>query len=167
MFRRVKPNGNLVYCDVLPGHLLYIPMNLYLQITPVSEIFTHGFTDFELSLNARDLKINRIVRGSFAAEIDIKHDYFWEQAKIRLPIKQLLWRLRFNPKSPPPKEVAYYLRRVSRILWPLWLCGFFLPNLISFFFSFISIDLRLNFRKKSRSVHNLILNRRKGSHESI
>ena len=141
-FRRILPNGSIRDCDVLPGHLLYMPIDIYSRIAVVGEVFSHGFTDFELSLNARNLGIRRVALGRYVGVIDKKHNYFREQAGVRLPVRQIIWRLRFNPKSPPIHEAVHYLRRVSKLMWPIWLIGFYLPHLISFIQSLFTIDIK-------------------------
>lgn len=141
-FRRIVPNGLIRDCDILPGHLLYVPIYIYSRIEVVNEVYSHGFTDFELSLNARDLGIRRLTLGGYAGVIDKKHDYFREQASVRLPVKLIIWKLRFNPKSPPIHEVIYYLKRVSKFLWPIWLIGFYLPHIISFVSSIFTIEIK-------------------------
>lgn len=141
-YRRIEPNGLLRDCDVLPGHLLYVPLYIYRRIAVVNEVYSHGFTDFELCLNARDLGIRRVTLGRYAGIIDKKHDYFKEQASVRLPVKLLIWRLRFNPKCPPMNEVIYYLKRVSKFMWPIWLIGFYLPHVISFVLSLFTIEIK-------------------------
>ncbi len=141
-FRRVVPKGSYRDCDILPGHMLYVPMYIYSRIAVVNEVYSHGFTDFELSLNARDLGIRRMILGKYAGVIDKKHNYFKEQASVRLPVKLIIWRLRFNPKSPPVHEVVHYLKRVSSFLWPIWLIAFYLPHIISFVSSLFTIDIK-------------------------
>jgi GT2 family glycosyltransferase len=139
-YRRIQFNGYTQECDVLPGHLMYMPIDIFKRLTPLSEVYSHGFSDFDLSLNARQLGIKRLLIGKPGGLIDEKHNYSKEQSSIRMPIRLLIWRLRFNPKSPPLRETSHYLQRVSKYLWPIWLFFFYLPNLKSMLMSLIKID---------------------------
>jgi GT2 family glycosyltransferase len=130
-YRRVLTKKDYAKCDVLPGHVLYIPKSVYSRITPISKDFTHGFADFELSLRAIELNIERLVMGEVVGHVDEIHDYAAESRSVNLDPKLAIWRLRFNPKAPPVKETSAYLKRVSRFLWRFWVPFFYFQHTLS------------------------------------
>jgi GT2 family glycosyltransferase len=132
-YRRMLTEKEYTKCDVLPGHVLYIPKSVYSKITPISKGYTHGFADFELSLRAMELNIERLVLGEVIGYVDEIHDYAAESRSVNLDPKLAIWRLRFNPKAPPFSETSAYLKRVSRFLWVFWIPLFYFPHMISLF----------------------------------
>jgi GT2 family glycosyltransferase len=129
-YRRVLTNKEYIKCDVLPGHVLYIPKSVYLRITPIAKLYTHGFADFQLSLRAMELDIERLVLGDVVGYVDEIHDYAAESKSISLGFRLAVWRLRFNPKAPPLTETSIYLKGVSKYLWAFWIPFFYLPQML-------------------------------------
>jgi GT2 family glycosyltransferase len=127
-YRKILTTKKYVKCDVLPGHVLYIPKSVYLRITPIAKLYRHGFADFELSLRAMKLGIERLVLGDVVGYVDEIHDYAAESKSISLDLRLAIWRLRFNPKAPPINETSVYLKGVSKYLWGLWIPFFYVPQ---------------------------------------
>ena len=119
--RSVKANGKVQKCDVLPGHLLFIPTSLFKIVGPINDFTKHGYADLEYSLRANKLGFERLVFNRTLGYVDVEHNYFKETLSLRLSFREMIWRTRFNPKSPPISEGKFYLKLVSPYLWPFWL----------------------------------------------
>jgi GT2 family glycosyltransferase len=107
-------------CDFLPGHSLYIPLEIYQFLGPFDSFFTHGFLDLEYSIRARRRGINCLIAPGITAFVDEVHDYQRDNRNMRYSLRELWWRIRFHPKSPPIRETIHYLRLLSPVLWPFW-----------------------------------------------
>jgi GT2 family glycosyltransferase len=112
-------------CDFLPGHALYIPLEIYQHLGPFEPFFTHGFLDLEYSIRARRSGVRCLVAPGVTAYVDEVHNYQRDNRSMQLSLRDLWWRIRFHPKSPPIRETVFYLRRLCPISWPFWLIFYY------------------------------------------
>jgi GT2 family glycosyltransferase len=131
--RPVKANGKVQKCDVLPGHLLFIPTSLFKIVGPINVFTKHGYADLEYSLRADKFGFKRLVFNRTLAYVDVEHNYFKEIVSLRLSFREMIWRVRFNPKSPPLSEGKFYLKMVSPYLWPFWLPFYYRATILAMF----------------------------------
>lgn len=123
--RRLEPSGSIQRCDMLPGHCLYIPTAVYRRLGPFSPDFVHGFLDLEYSLRAARAGVPRVLVGRSVGSVAHPHHYQLETLALDLPLRELLWRLRFNPKAPAVSEGVRYLRLAAPVAWPLWIVPYY------------------------------------------
>ena len=126
-------------CDFLPGHLLYIPLEIYHLLGPFDSFFTHGFLDLEYSVRARRVGISCLIAPGITAFVDEVHNYQRDNRNMPYSIRELCWRIRFHPKSPPIRETIHYLRLLSPLFWPFWLPFYYRGWLVAFFRSLIRL----------------------------
>lgn len=148
--RPVKANGKVQECDVLPGHLLFIPTALFKIVGPINEFTKHGYADLEYSLRADKFGFKRFVFNRTLAHVDVEHNYFKENLSLRLSTREMIWRARFNPKSPPISESKFYLKIISPYLWPFWLPLYYRSTILVMFFNCLRTFL---FRLIKRKNH--------------
>ena len=122
---RLVPNGSPQACDLLPAHALYIPATIYRKLGPFDPTFQHGHIDLEYSVRAGRRGQVLLLAPDRVAQVDQVHRYQQDLVDLGLNARQLWWRLRYHPKSPPLRESIHYLRMVSPYLWPIWLVPYY------------------------------------------
>jgi len=114
-------NGMVQNCDLLSGHVLYIPMKVYKSLGGFDVNLPYRFIDLEFSLRAKRAGIPVLLAPKIVAFTDEVHDYFKETSSMRGSFSELIQGILLHPKGPHWKESVYYLKKVSPILWWLWL----------------------------------------------
>jgi GT2 family glycosyltransferase len=141
-------NGTVQDCDLLPGHIMYIPMSVYRKLGGFDEKLPYRFIDLEFSLRAKRSGIRVLLAPEILAFTDEVHNYFKETSSMRGSLPQLIEGILLHPKGPYWKESIYYLRKVSPLLWWLWLPFFYRAFFVAVFRSYFE---RIPFVKKSDS----------------
>jgi GT2 family glycosyltransferase len=129
--RLLKPNGAPQECDLLPAHSLYIPTSIYRQLGPFDSQFLHGHIDLEYSVRARKAGVRLLLADSPVATTEEVHNYQQDIVSLDLTPRELWWRLRYHPKSPPLNEGARYLRMISPLAWPLWILPYYRGHIVA------------------------------------
>lgn len=129
-------NGKVQDCDLLPGHILYIPMSVYRSLGGFDENLPYRFIDLEFSLRAKRAGIRVLLAPEILAFTDEVHDYYKETSSMRGTLTSLIRKVLLDPKGPHWRESAYYLRKVSPVLWWLWLPLFYRAFFVAVFRSY-------------------------------
>ena len=119
--RLLVANGKVQECDMLPGHVLLIPINRLVQLGGFDPNLPYRFLDLDITIRASRSGIPVLLAPEPVAITNDYHDYYEETSAMRGSIKELTSRILLSPKGPYWKESAYYLKKVSPILWWLWL----------------------------------------------
>jgi GT2 family glycosyltransferase len=122
---RLEPAGQPQRCDLLPAHALYIPTSIYRKLGPFDPHFLHGHIDLEYGLRARRAGVRLLLAPRAIGTVREVHDYTRATAQLGFSPAELLWRLRYHPKSPPLREGVRYLRMISPVAWPLWIVPYY------------------------------------------
>jgi len=133
-------NGMVQNCDLLSGHVLYIPMKVYKSLGGFDVNLPYRFIDLEFSLRAKRAGIPVLLAPKIVAFTDEVHNYFNETSSMRGSFSELVQGILLHPKGPHWRESAYYLKKVSPILWWFWLPfyyrAFFVALIRSYFEKF-------------------------------
>ena len=129
-------NGMIQDCDLLPGHCLYIPMFIYRSLGGFDKNLTYRFIDLEFSLRAKRSGFPVLIAPKVVAYTDEVHNYFEDTSAMRGSLTALIDGILLHPKGPHWKESAYYLKKVSPILWWLWLPLFYRAFFVAVFRSY-------------------------------
>jgi GT2 family glycosyltransferase len=122
--RLVVANGQVQECQLLPGHILYVPMNVYDEIGIDPEL-PYRFIDLEMTLRASRKGIPVLLAPKPLAITNDYHDYYKETSSMRGSIRDLTRNILLDPKGPHWRESMHYLKKVSPLLWWLWLPLFY------------------------------------------
>jgi len=129
-------NGEVQECDLLPGHVMYIPMFIYRSLGGFDKNLLYGFIDLEFSLRAKRAGIPVLLAPQIVAFTEEVHDYYKETSSMRGSLTALINGVLLHPKGPYWKESIYYLRKVSPILWWVWLPFFYRAFFVALFRSY-------------------------------
>lgn len=144
--RLLIANGHLQKCDLLPGHIMLVPMDIYETLNGFDKQLPFRFLDLEFTHRASKSGITVLLAPEVVAITDEVHDYYQETSSMRGSLSQLIRGILLDPKGPYWRESAYYLRKVSPILWWLWLPFFYRAFFVAVFRSYFE---RIPFIKKS------------------
>jgi len=147
--RLVIANGNLQKCDLLPGHIMLIPMCIYEKLNGFDQHLPFRFLDLEFTHRASKSGIAVLLAPKVVATTDKVHNYFHETSSMRGSLRELISGILLDPKGPYWKESAHYLRKVSPLLWWLWLPFFYRAFFVAVFRSYYE---RIPLVKKSNST---------------
>jgi GT2 family glycosyltransferase len=139
-------NGSPQSCDLMPGHLLYIPIEIFQTLNGFDPKLPYRFIDLEFTLRARRAGLPVLLAPDVVAFTDEVHDYYKETSSMRGTFRQLINRILLHPKGPHWRESAYYLRKVSPLLWWLWLPFFYRAFFVAVFKSYFE---RIPFVRKN------------------
>jgi GT2 family glycosyltransferase len=134
--KRKLANGELQECDVLPGHIMYIPVPIYTALGGFDEELPYRFLDLEFSLRASRAGFPVLLAPEVVALTDEVHDYFKETSSMRGSLRQLVQDVLLHPKGPHIRESIVYLRKVSPLIWWLWLPFFYRAFFVAVFLSY-------------------------------
>ena len=112
-------NGEIQNCQMLPGHILYIPVSIFSKLNFDSKL-KYRFIDLELTLRASRGGIPVLLAPTPLALSNDYHNYFIETSSMRGSIAELTRRVLFHPKGPHWRESMHYLRKVSPLMWWVW-----------------------------------------------
>lgn len=129
-------NGEIQDCDLLPGHMMYIPMSIYRRLGGFDKNLPYRFIDLEFSLRAKRAGIRVLLAPEVVAFTDNVHSYYEETASKRGTLSDLIKKILLDPKGPHLRESTYYLQKVSPILWWLWLPFFYRAFFVALFRSY-------------------------------
>ena len=138
-------NGTVQDCDLLPGHIMYIPMSIYRKLGGFDEKLPYRFIDLEFSLRAKRSGIPVLLAPEVVAFTEEVHNYYEETSSKRGSMPELVKRILLDPTGPYWKESVYYLRKVSPVVWWLWLPLFYRAFFVAVFRSYFE---KLPFVKK-------------------
>jgi len=122
--RLVIANGNIQNCQLLPGHILFVPTEIFVRLG-LDPKLRFRFIDLEFTLRASRKGIPVLLAPEPLAITNDLHDYFLETSSMRGSFKELVGSILLDPKGPHWRESAYYLRKVSPFLWWVWLPLFY------------------------------------------
>jgi GT2 family glycosyltransferase len=129
-------NGKIQDCDLLPGHIMYIPMSIYRRLGGFDRNLPYRFIDLEFSLRAKRSGISVLLAPEVVAFTEEVHNYYEETSSKRGTLPGLVKDILLDPKGPHWRESTYYLRKVSPILWWLWLPFFYRAFFVAVFRSY-------------------------------
>ena len=129
-------NGAVQDCDLLPGHIMYIPMSIYRKLGGFDEKLPYRFIDLEFSLRAKRSGFRVLLAPEVVAFTEEVHNYYEETSSKRGSFPTLVRNILLDPKGPHWRESAYYLRKVSPILWWLWLPLYYRAFFVAVFRSY-------------------------------
>jgi GT2 family glycosyltransferase len=129
-------NGNLQECDVLPGHIMFIPMTIFKTLDGFDKSLPYRFLDLEITLRASRAGFPVLLAPEVVALTDEVHDYYKETSSMRGSLRQLVQDVLLDPKGPHIRESIIYLRKVSPLLWWLWLPFFYRAFFVAVFRSY-------------------------------
>jgi GT2 family glycosyltransferase len=129
-------NGTVQDCDLLPGHIMYIPMSIYRKLGGFDEKLPYRFIDLEFSLRTKRSGIPVLLAPEVVAFTEEVHNYYEETSSKRGSLPELVRNILLDPKGPHWRESAYYLRKVSPILWWLWLPLYYRAFFVAVFRSY-------------------------------
>jgi len=141
-------NGKVQDCDLLPGHIMYIPMWVYQKLGGFDNDLPYRFIDLEFSLRAKRAGIRVLLAPAVVAFTKEVHNYYKETSSKRGTLPDLVKTILLDPKGPYWRESIHYLRKVSPLLWWLWLPFFYRAFFVAVFRSYLE---RIPFVKKSDS----------------
>lgn len=143
--RLLVANGQLQECDLMPGHVMLIPMGIYDSLNGFDKILPYRFLDLEFTLRASKNGKKVLLAPEIVAVTDEVHNYYLETSSMRGSIGNLVKGILLDPKGPYWKESVYYLRKVSPVIWWLWLPFFYRAFFVAVFRSYFE---KLPFVKK-------------------
>lgn len=133
--RKLIPTNEVQACDVLPGQILLIPTEIFLRLGGFDKNLKYSFIDLEFTLRASRSGFKVLLGPNSLATTETKHNYFRETSAKRGNLRDLTEEILLHPKGPHYKDSIYYLKKVSPILWWLWVIpfyrGFFVAVLMS------------------------------------
>lgn len=147
--RMLVANGQLQKCDLLPGHIMLIPMSIYDSLNGFDKVLRYRFLDLEFTLRASRNGKKVLLAPEFVAITDEVHNYYLETSSMRGSIGKLIKGILLDPKGPYWKESVYYLRKVSPVIWWLWLPLFYRAFFVAAFRSYFE---KLPFVKKPSTL---------------
>ena len=150
--RLLVASGHLQKCELMPGHIMLIPMNIYEDLNGFDMTLPYRFLDLEFTHRASKSGIKVLLAPNVVAITDVVHDYFQETSSMRGSLNNLIKRILLDPKGPYWKESVYYLRKISPILWWLWLPFFYRAFFVAVFRSYFE---KLPFVKKPATPDTL------------
>ena len=150
--RLLMANGCIQKCDLLPGHIMMIPMRIYENLNGFDNQLPYRFLDFEFTHRASQSGINVLLAPEVVAITDEVHDYYQETSSMRGSLSDLTSRILLDPKGPYWRESIHYLRKVSPFLWWAWLPFFYRAFFVAVFRSYLE---KIPFLKKSNSLVKL------------
>lgn len=141
-FCRPKPriliaNGHLQRCELLPGHILLIPIHIYEDLGGFDEQLPFRFLDLEFTYRASRSGKKVLLAPDVVALTDEVHNYYNETSNMRGSLSYLIKRILLNAKGPYWKESVYYLRKISPVLWWFWLPFFYRAFFVALFRSYL------------------------------
>ena len=139
-------NGHWQECELLPGHIMLIPMKVYDELGGFDQELPYRFLDLEFSHRASKSGISLFIAPTIVATTDDVHDYYKETSSMRGSLLELIRNILLDPKGPYWKESARYLRSISPVLWWLWLPLFYRAFFVAVFRSYL--EKLAIFRKK-------------------
>lgn len=139
-------NGHLQECDLLPGHIMLIPMQIYNILNGFDKKLPFRFLDLEFTHRASRSGIAVLLAPEVLAITDEVHDYYLETSSMRGSLNDLIRGILQDPKGPYWRESVYYLRKVSPLLWWFWLPFFYRAFFVAVFRSYYE---RIPFVKES------------------
>lgn len=145
-------NGLIQPCHLLPGHLMYIPIEIFTQLNGFDPNLPYRFIDLEFTLRATRSGISVLLAPEIVGLTDEIHSYYGETSAMRGGFSALVQKILLDPKGPYWRESAYYLRKVSPILWWFWLPFFYRAFFVALFRSYLE---KLPFVKKSAATVTL------------
>jgi GT2 family glycosyltransferase len=145
-------NGKIQDCDLLPGHIMYIPISIYRRLGGFDRNLPYRFIDLEFSLRAKRSGIRVLLAPEVVAFTEEVHNYYKETSSKRGTLPILVKEILLDPKGPHWRESTYYLRKVSPILWWLWLPFFYRAFFVAVFRSYFE---KLPFVKKPSTPDTL------------
>jgi len=129
-------NGFIQRCQLLPGHLMYIPIEIFNQLSGFDDRLPYRFIDLEFTLRASRSGIPVLLAPEIVGLTDEVHSYYKETSSMRGSLPALIRKILLDPKGPHWRESAYYLRKVSPILWWLWLPLYYRAFFVAVFRSY-------------------------------
>jgi GT2 family glycosyltransferase len=134
--RLLIANGHLQKCELIPGHIMLIPMDIYEDLNGFDVKLPYRFLDLEFTHRASRSGKTVLLAPDVVAITDEVHDYYQETSSMRGSLSNLVKRILLDPKGPYWKESVYYLRKISPILWWLWLPFFYRAFFVAVFKSY-------------------------------
>lgn len=134
--RNLVANGQLQKCDLMPGHIMLIPMSIYDSLNGFDKVLLYRFLDLEFTLRASRNGKKVLLAPEIVAVTDEVHNYYLETSAMRGSLGNLVKRILLDPKGPYWKESVYYLRKVSPVIWWLWLPFFYRAFFVAIFRSY-------------------------------
>lgn len=122
--RLVIANGNVQDCQLMPGHILFVPMAAFIRLG-LDPKLRFRFIDLELTLRASREGIPVLLAPLPLAITNDFHNYFEETSSMRGSFKELVRGILLDPKGPHWRDSANYLKKVSPIMWWVWLPLFY------------------------------------------
>lgn len=123
--RLITANGEIQRCDMLPGHVLLIPINRLEELGGFDNDLPYRFLDLEITIRATRQGIPVLLAPNPVAITNDFHNYFEETSSMRGSLKELVGKILLDPKGPYWRESVHYLKKVSPVLWWLWLPFFY------------------------------------------
>lgn len=123
--RLIVANGSIQECNMLPGHVLLIPINRLVELGDFDPELPYRFIDLEFTVRASRAQVPVLLAPNPVATTNDFHDYFKETSSMRGSLKELTERILLSPKGPYWRESAHYLRKVSPLLWWFWMPFFY------------------------------------------
>lgn len=123
--RWLQPNGEVQECDLLPGHVLLIPIDKLEQLGGFDPKLPYRFLDLDITIRASRAGVNVLLAPTPLALTNDYHDYFTETSAMRGTVRELTRSVLLSPKGPYWRESLYYLRKVDPVLWWLWFPFFY------------------------------------------
>jgi GT2 family glycosyltransferase len=115
---------------------MYIPMSIYRRLGGFDEKLPYRFIDLEFSLRAKRSGFRVLLAPEVVAFTEEVHNYYEETSSKRGSLSTLVRNILLDPKGPHWRESANYLRKVSPILWWLWLPFFYRAFFVAVFRSY-------------------------------
>lgn len=135
--RTLKANGEIQSCDLLPGHLLLIPVSVFTELGGFESDLRYSYLDLTFSLTARRRGVPVLLAPKALATTLDYHSYFRDSIRRRGNLRDLIYLHFMHPKGPYWREAILYLRMVSKYFWWFWLPfyyrGFWISLILSFF----------------------------------
>jgi GT2 family glycosyltransferase len=134
--KRKAPNGCWQECDVMPGHIMFIPISIYQTLGGFDKDLPYRFLDLEFSLRASRAGFKVLLAPDVVALTSEVHDYYKETSSMRGGIRKLVRDVLLHPKGPHIRESVIYLKKVSPLIWWLWLPLFYRAFFVAVFLSY-------------------------------
>lgn len=87
--RILVANGQLQQCDLMPGHIMLIPMGIYDSLNGFDKVLPYRFLDLEFTLRASRNGKKVLLAPEIVATTDEVHNYYLETSSMHWKYRQI------------------------------------------------------------------------------
>lgn len=137
--RKLSPTGEVQHCDALPGQILLIPTEIFFKLGGFDKNLKYSLIDLEFTIRASRSGFPVLLAPKPLGTTEIQHNYYLESSSKRGTLKDLIGQIPMHPKGPHYKDSIYYLRKVSPVLWWIWIIPYYRGFFVAILMSWVSM----------------------------